>query len=81
MSICRVYRLRSGDYQNDFEKVVEVTFPRLLSIAQGLVNETSEEAGEMLHLVLKAYKHASFVGVDLLSDDRADMDSSNYPLL
>jgi hypothetical protein len=27
------------------------------------VNETSEDAGEMLHIVLKAYKHATFVSV------------------
>jgi hypothetical protein len=26
-----------------------------------LVNEMSEDAGEMLHIVLKAYKHATFV--------------------
>ena len=45
----------------DFNKVVEATFPRLLTIGQGLVNETSEDAGEMLHLVMKAYKHATYV--------------------
>ncbi|RAL68633.1 hypothetical protein DID88_007346 [Monilinia fructigena] len=44
----------------NFEAIVEATFPRLLTIGQGLVNEMSEEAGEMLHIVLKAYKHATF---------------------
>ena len=28
----------------------------------GKAVEMSEEAGEMLHIVLKAYKHATFVG-------------------
>jgi hypothetical protein len=68
LAICRVYRFKSGDNRGDFDKIVEATFPRLLTIGQGLVNETSEDAGEMLHLVLKAYKHATFVGVVLVSE-------------
>jgi len=62
LAICRVYRFKSGENRADFDKIVEATFPRLLTIGQGLVNEMSEEAGEMLHIVLKAYKHATFVG-------------------
>lgn len=61
LAICRVYRFKSGENRADFDKIVEATFPRLLTIGQGLVNETSDEAGEMLHIVLKAYKHATFV--------------------
>ncbi|PSS09330.1 hypothetical protein M430DRAFT_128428 [Amorphotheca resinae ATCC 22711] len=60
LAICRVYRFKSTDNRADFDKIVEATFPRLLEIGQGLVNEMSEEAGEMLHIVLKAYKHATF---------------------
>lgn len=61
LAICRVFRFKSGENRADFDKIVEATFPRLLSIGQGLVGEMSEEAGEMLHIVLKAYKHATFV--------------------
>ncbi len=61
LAICRVYRFKSGENRGDFDKIVEATFPRLLTIGEGLINEMSEEAGEMLHLVLKAYKHATFV--------------------
>jgi hypothetical protein len=61
LAICRVFRFKSGENRADFDKIVEATFPRLLTIGKGLVNETSEEAGEMLHIVLKAYKHATFV--------------------
>jgi hypothetical protein len=61
LAICRVYRFKSGENRADFDKIVELTFPRLLVIGQGLMNEMSEEAGEMLHIVLKAYKHATFV--------------------
>ncbi|KAB8295847.1 hypothetical protein EYC80_008669 [Monilinia laxa] len=60
LAICRVFRFKSGENRADFEAIVEATFPRLLTIGQGLVNEMSEEAGEMLHIVLKAYKHATF---------------------
>jgi hypothetical protein len=63
LAICRVYRFKSGENRQQFDKIVELTFPRLLTIGQGLVNETSEDAGEMLHIVLKAYKHATFVSV------------------
>jgi len=61
LAICRVFRFKSGESRADFDKIVEATFPRLLAIGTGLVNETSDEAGEMLHLALKAYKHATFV--------------------
>ncbi|KAH8660673.1 nonsense-mediated mRNA decay protein-like protein [Tricladium varicosporioides] len=60
LALCRVFRFKSGENRADFDKIVDATFPRLLVIGQGLVNETSEEAGEMLHIVLKAYKHATF---------------------
>ncbi|KAI9047042.1 hypothetical protein LZ554_009116 [Drepanopeziza brunnea f. sp. 'monogermtubi'] len=60
LAICRVYRFKAGENRGDFDKVIQLTFPRLLVIGQGLVNETSEEAGEMLHVVLKAFKHATF---------------------
>ncbi|KAF4613370.1 hypothetical protein G7Y89_g15517 [Cudoniella acicularis] len=60
LALCRVFRFKSGEHRADFDKIVDATFPRLLVIGQGLVNETSEEAGEMLHIVLKAYKHATF---------------------
>lgn len=61
LGICRVFRFKSGDKRIDFDKICEATFPRLLTIGQGLVNEAGDEAGEMLHVVLKAYKHATFV--------------------
>jgi hypothetical protein len=63
LALCRVFRFKSGENRADFDKIVDATFPRLLVIGQGLVNEMSEEAGEMLHIVLKAYKHATFVSL------------------
>ena len=66
LAICRVYRFKMGDNRADFDKIVEQTFPHLLSIGNSLVNETSLEAGEMLRTVLKAYKHAVYVGGVLL---------------
>ena len=63
LAICRTYRYRSGENNNraDFDRIVDVSFPRLLAICNELVTQESEEAGEMLHLALKAYKHATWV--------------------
>ena len=60
LAICRTYRFKMGDNRGDFDKIVEATFPQLLTIGNSLVNETSLEAGEMLRTVLKAYKHAIY---------------------
>jgi hypothetical protein len=65
LAICRVFRYKSGETKADFDKIVIATFPRLLVIGTGLVNETSDDAGEMLHLTLKTYKHATFVSTSL----------------
>jgi len=62
LAICRVYRFKAGETRGEFDKIVSVTFPSLLNIGQRLVNETSLEAGEILRTVLKAYKHAIYVG-------------------
>lgn len=61
LAICRVYRFKMGETRGDFDKIVEMTFPQLLSIGNNLIGETSLEAGEMLRTVLKAYKHAIYV--------------------
>ncbi|EEH19769.1 hypothetical protein PABG_02028 [Paracoccidioides brasiliensis Pb03] len=60
LAICRVYRFKSSDKRGDFEKVVEVSFPRLLDIGTRLIDEESIEAGEMLRTVVKAYKNAIY---------------------
>ncbi|KAL1884211.1 hypothetical protein VTK73DRAFT_5347 [Phialemonium thermophilum] len=64
LAICRSYRYKSGDGENSrsqFDKIVEASFPRLLEICNELVNQESDEAGEMLHISLKAYKHATWL--------------------
>ncbi|KAI8963985.1 importin-7 [Daldinia sp. FL1419] len=55
---CRAYRFKpQEDTRADFEKIVVATFPRLQQVCNELVNQESDEAGEMLHIALKAYKH------------------------
>lgn len=63
LALCRAFRYKATDTdeRQNFDKIVEASFPRLLAICQELVNQESDEAGEMLHLALKAYKHASWV--------------------
>ena len=63
LAICRAYRFKASDtdIRSHFDKIIESTFPRLLAICNELVAQESDEAGEMLHLALKAYKHATWV--------------------
>ncbi|ETS77667.1 hypothetical protein PFICI_09729 [Pestalotiopsis fici W106-1] len=60
---CRAYRFKGNQdpSKNEFEKIVEASFPRLLQVCNELVGQDSEEAGEMLHIALKAYKHATWL--------------------
>jgi len=67
LALCRVYRYKSGDKREDLDTVTQATFPLILDIGNRLVQETSTEAGEMLKLILKIYKHAVFVCVYILN--------------
>lgn len=58
LATCKVYRYKAHDNRADFDKIVTAAFPQLLTIGNGLVEETSNDAGAMLQLVMKAYKHA-----------------------
>lgn len=62
MAICRVYRFKGGEKRDEFDKIVEHSFPQLLNIGLKLVDEESLEAAEMLRIVVKSYKHAIYVG-------------------
>lgn len=68
LAICRTYRYKSSDSESrgNFDKIIEASFPRMLSICNELVNQESDEASEMLHLALKCYKHATWVRCFLL---------------
>lgn len=63
LALCRAFRYKSTDNHDrqHFDSIVETSFPRLMAICNELVNQESDEAGEMLHLALKAYKHATWV--------------------
>ncbi|KOS22329.1 putative importin [Escovopsis weberi] len=63
LAICRAFRYKSNESQDrqHFDNIVDASFPRLLAICNELVNQESDEAGEMLHLALKAYKHATWL--------------------
>ncbi|PGH18708.1 hypothetical protein AJ80_04361 [Polytolypa hystricis UAMH7299] len=60
LAICRVYRFKAGEKRADFDKIVEIAFPQLLSIGTRLVDEESVEAAEMLRTVVKSYKNATY---------------------
>lgn len=61
LSISRMYRFKGGETRGEFNQIIEAYFPQLLGIATRLVEETSVEAWEMLHTIMKAYKHAIYV--------------------
>ncbi|KAI1449000.1 hypothetical protein ABKA04_007301 [Annulohypoxylon sp. FPYF3050] len=60
---CRAYRFKGpqDSSRSEFDKIVEASFPRLQQVCNELVNQESDEAGEMLHIALKAYKHATWL--------------------
>lgn len=60
-----MYRFKGGETKEDFNQIVQASFPQLLGIATRLVEETSVEAWEMLHIIMKTYKHAIYVGSQL----------------
>ncbi|OJJ31152.1 hypothetical protein ASPWEDRAFT_119296 [Aspergillus wentii DTO 134E9] len=60
LAICRVYRFKAGDKRDEFDKIIEHSFPLLLNIGSKLVDEESLEAAEMLRIVVKSYKHAIY---------------------
>ena len=62
LAICRMYRFKGGETREDFNRIVEASFPQLLGIATRLVEEISPEAWEMVHIIMKTYKHAIYVG-------------------
>ena len=62
LAICRMYRFKGVENRGNFNQIVEASFSQLLGIATRLVDETSLEALEMLHIIMKAYKHAIYVG-------------------
>lgn len=62
LAICRMYRFKGGETREDFNRIVEASFPQLLGIATRLVEEMSPEAWEMVHIIMKTYKHAIYVG-------------------
>ncbi len=70
LAICRAFRFKSStsDDRQHFDSIVDASFPRLLAICNELVNQESDEAGEMLHLALKTYKHATWVCTHTIHD-------------
>ena len=62
LAICRMYRFKGGESKEDFNRIVEVSFPQMLSIGSRLVDETNPEGWEMLRVVMKSYKHTIYVG-------------------
>ena len=75
LAVCRTYRFKAGEERANLDKVVTLAFPSLLGLGTRLVDETSLEAGEMLRVVVKCYKHAIYVST---SRSRASIDSLTF---
>ena len=61
LALARTYRYKAGENRVEFDRIVQVTFDPVLAVANRLLNETSVEAGEMLRIAIKCYKHAIYV--------------------
>ena len=66
LALSRTYRFKGTDTREEFERIVHTSFAQLLGIGSRLVDESSSEAWEMLHVILKTYKHAIYVSGDFL---------------
>lgn len=61
LSLTRVYRFKSDDAKrSELDRVTQATFPIILNVGTRLVDETSTDAGEMLKMIVKTYKHAIY---------------------
>ena len=61
LAVCRVYRFRLAETdRGHLDKVVGASFPRILALGTKLMDENNPEAGEMLRIVVKCYKHAIY---------------------
>ena len=82
LSVCRTYRFKAGEERADLDRIVTLSFPSLLNIGAKLVDENSPEAGEMLRMLIKCYKHAIYVSEERLWHYRsADDDSMSFHCL
>lgn len=72
LAICRMYRFKGGENRDDFNQIVEASFPQLLSIGSRLVDETNPEGWEMLRVVMKSYKHTIYVRRRGLGTERSN---------
>ena len=59
-----MYRFKGGENREEFNQIVQASFPQLLSIGSRLVDETNPEGWEMLRIVLKTFKHTIYVGLN-----------------
>ena len=60
LAVCRCYRFKAGEERENLDKVVSIAFTPIYGLGSKLVNETSPEASEMLHMIVKCYKHAIY---------------------
>lgn len=60
LEIGRHYRWTTGEHREGLNKVIDAAFPGVLQIASSLVNDSSQEAGEMLRDIIKTYKMATY---------------------
>ncbi|TGZ77434.1 ARM repeat-containing protein [Ascodesmis nigricans] len=61
LAMCRVYRFKQDPAKRqELDKVTLATFQNILQLGLKLVDENSQEAGEMLKLIVKTYKQAVY---------------------
>lgn len=69
LSLCRVYRFKqANDKREELDRVTQATFPTLLALGNRLVEETSTDAGDMLKMIIKTYKHVVYVSYGSVGD-------------
>lgn len=61
LELSRVYRWRSKDRRKGLDTIIQASFPILLHIGGGLVDEESSLAGDMMRIIFKVYKSITWL--------------------
>ncbi|KAK9456600.1 armadillo-type protein [Dipodascopsis uninucleata] len=56
--LSKTYKWKNHESRLAFDQVIEVAFPLALQIAGTILNETSDNTGEMMHMIMKSYRSA-----------------------
>ncbi|KAK9477553.1 armadillo-type protein [Lipomyces japonicus] len=71
--IAKSYKWRHSDTRRPLDRVIEVAFPLAIQISNSLLQEQNSNAGEIVHLLIKAYRSAINMELSPRLQDQANI--------